>query len=139
MTLEELKNTLPSGLHDAKVRSIGVDYAQHLLTLDLAVWVGSVDDPREKREAYKNGQLKIGGLIYFVMEPPDPTYPARISSDLTIDSIDDKDSVDADLVRTFPANAFFRRFWVFEWNACMRLAATSAEIVWINEGTITYK
>jgi hypothetical protein len=139
MTLEEVEDTLPNGLHDAEVQRIVVDYAQHKLTLDLAVWVGEMDDPPEKREAYKIGQLEISGLIYLVMEAPDPKYPYRTSSKLTIDSIEDKENMDSELVKALPANSFCRRFWVSEWNAFMRIAATSAQMVWMDEGTITYR
>src|SRR5271157_2140727 len=86
MKLKELEDTLPNGLHDAEVRGIHIDYGLHRLTLDVDVWVGTLDDPPGQREAYKSGQLDISGLIFLVMEPPDANYPYRISSEITIDS-----------------------------------------------------
>ncbi len=44
MTIEELENALPNGLHDAEVQPMSVDYGRRSLVLELAVWVGSVDD-----------------------------------------------------------------------------------------------
>ena len=55
------------------------------MTFALAVWVGDMDDPPERREAYKSGCLEITGLISLVMEPPDARYAFRISSKLKID------------------------------------------------------
>jgi hypothetical protein len=52
VTLEELENTLPNGLHDAEVRRITVDYERRKVTLEVAVWVGDMDEPAERREAY---------------------------------------------------------------------------------------
>src|ERR1035437_2834597 len=43
ITLEELENTLPNGLHDAEVQVITIDYKQRKVTLDLAIWVGNIE------------------------------------------------------------------------------------------------
>jgi hypothetical protein len=85
MTLQELENTPPHGLHDAEVQRSAVDYEHRKVTFALAVWVGVMDDPPERREAYKSGCLEITGLISLVMEPPDARYAFRISSKLKID------------------------------------------------------
>jgi hypothetical protein len=42
MTLEELENALPNGLHDAGVNRINVDYES---TFDVEIWVGDMNDP----------------------------------------------------------------------------------------------
>jgi hypothetical protein len=84
MTLEELENTPPHGLHDAEVQRSAVAYEHRKVTCALAVWVGDMDDPPE-REAHKSGCLEITGLISLVMEPPDARYALRISSKLKID------------------------------------------------------
>jgi hypothetical protein len=139
MTLEELENTFPNGLHDAEVQRVVVDYAHQKVTFDVAVFVGNVDDPPEKREAYKSGRLDITGLIFLVMEPPDPRYPYRISSKLTIDATDSRKALDADLLASLPSDAFFRTFWVSQWNACMHFAGKHAEITWLNDGAVTYR
>jgi hypothetical protein len=34
-----------------------------------------------------------------------------------------------------PADAFFRSLWVSQWNAFMHIAAGSAAIVWLNDGS----
>ena len=60
MTLEELENTPP---HDAEVQRSAVDYEHRKVTFALAVWVGHMDDPPERREAYKSGCLEITGLL----------------------------------------------------------------------------
>ena len=85
MSLEELENTPPHGLHDAEVQRSAVDYEHRKVTFALAVWVGDMDDPPERREAYKSGRLEITGLISLVMEPPNARYAFRISSKLKID------------------------------------------------------
>lgn len=107
MTLEELENTLPNGLHDAEVQRIAVDYQRRKVTLDIAVWVGDVSDSRQGREAYKSGQIEISGLLFVVMEPPDPNYPFK-SSGLRIDGCNMSKNLGSDLLTSLPTDAFFR-------------------------------
>jgi len=138
MTLEELENSLPNGLHDAEVKRIAVDYEQRKATLELTVWVGDMRDPPEQREAYKNGLIEISGLLFLVIEPPDPKYPFQ-RADLTIDGCDMSKNLNGELLRSLPAGSFFRSLWVNEWNAFIHIAAKKAEMVWWNEGAITYR
>ena len=86
MTLEELENTLPNGLHDAEVVRISVDYELRILALDVDVWVGDMDEAPEKREAYRKGLIEISGLLFLAMEPPDANYPFQ-NGNLRIDEL----------------------------------------------------
>ncbi len=138
MTLEELENTLPNGLHDAEVERIEVDYQRRRVALDLAVWVGNMDDPPERREAYKKGRIEISGLLFLVMEPPDSRYPFK-ASDLRIDGCDMSKNLDPELLKALPGDAFVRSLWVNEWNAFMHIAARDAGIAWINSDAVTYR
>ena len=94
---------------------------------------------RERREAYRSGQIEISGLIFFVMEPPDPKYPFRDSVKLTIDGYDMSKNLDVELMKSLPSDAFFRSLWVNEWNGFIHIAARAAEIAWINGGAVTYR
>jgi hypothetical protein len=138
MTLEELENTLPNGLHDAEVKRITVDYAQRRVTFELAVWVGSIDESPERREAYKNGLVEVSGLLFLVMEPPDPKYPFTRSG-ITIDGCNMSKNINDELLKSLPPGSFFRSLWVSEWNTFIHIAANSARIVWMNDGAITYR
>jgi len=51
VTLDDLENTLPNGLHDAKAQRVSLDYKERKVTMDLSVWVGDINGPPEKREA----------------------------------------------------------------------------------------
>jgi hypothetical protein len=138
MTLEELESTLPNGLHDAEVKRIAIDYEVRRATLEIAFWVGDMDDPPERREAYKNGRVSISGLLFFVMEPPDPKYPF-MDADLRIDGCDMSKNLSSELLRSLPSNSFIRSLWVNEWNAFIHIAATDARVEWLNDGAVTYR
>jgi|SRR5882724_2423928 len=136
MTLEELEKTLPNGLHDAKVSRIAVDYEHRRLTLDLDVWVGDMDgNAHERREAYKRGQVLISGLLFVVMEPPDPRYPFSTSARLTVDGCDMSKNLSTSLTNSLPAKAFFRSLWVNEWNALIHIGARTAELIWTDDSS----
>jgi hypothetical protein len=138
MTLEELENMLPKGLHDAEVQRVAVDYARRQVTFELAVWVGNMSDPPERREAYKSGRLDVTGLVFLVMEPPDPKYPYT-NPVLTIDGCDMGKNISGELLRSVPPGLFFRSLWVNEWNAFIHVAAKSVDVTWLNDGAVTYR
>ncbi len=138
MTLEELENSLPNGLHDAEIRRMTVDYEDRKVTLELEVWVGKMGDPPERREAYKSGRVEICGLLFLVMEPPDPKYPFK-TPHVTIDGCDMSKNMNNELLRSLPADSFFRSLWVNEWNAFIHISAKSADVMWLNDGAITYR
>ena len=134
MTLEELENTLPNGLHDAEVQSLSVDYKQGRLTFDIRVWVGRMGESLEPREAYKNGRLEISGLLFLVMEPPDPKYPFTGPA-VTIDGCEMRKNLSGELLKSLPHGSFFRSLWVNEWNAFIHIAAKKAAMVWADGRT----
>jgi len=137
MTLEELENTTPNGLHDSEVKRISVHYERRNLVLDLSVWVGDMGDAPERREAYRRARIEISGLLFLVMEPPDPNYPFA-ARDLTIDGCDLSKNLDSKLLDSLPADAFFGSLWVSQWNAFIHIAARGAQISW-NDEAIVYR
>ena len=135
MTLEELEDTLPNGLHDSEVVRINVDYESRILALDVDVWVGDMGNAPDKREAYKRARIEISGLLFLVMEPPDPNYPFA-TGDLRIDGCDMRKNLDNKLLESLPAGSFFRSIWVNEWNAFIHIAAIEAQISWTAEAVV---
>ena len=48
-------------------------------------------------------------------------------------------NIDKDLLESLPVGVLVRSFFVKEWNSFIHIAAKNAEIVWKNEGAITYR
>jgi hypothetical protein len=130
VTLDELENSLPNGLHDAEVRRVSIDYLQRSMTIDLDVFVGEVDAPSEKREAYRDGSLVISGLQFATVEAPDARYPFAESGCLRLDTCDMTKKLAPELLAKLPTDSFCRSFFVNEWNAFVHFAGLSAEILW---------
>ena len=139
MTLEELEHTLPNGLHDSEVQSIQIDYVERRATMQVCVFVGDVDAPLERREAYREGLLVISGLLFAAIEPPDASYPFAKPRNLRVDACDKKKDLDPSLISSLPAGSFVRSLFVDEWNSFVHLAGLDAEMLWKDQGTITYR
>jgi hypothetical protein len=103
------------------------------VTLGLSVGVGDMNDPPERRESYGAARLELSGLMFLVMEPPDPPYPCKDSAGLTLNGCDMSKNLDNALLKSLPEGVFVRSLWVNEWNAFLHIAAKDAEIVWQSE------
>jgi hypothetical protein len=130
VTLEELEDSLPNGLHDAEIQRVCIDYQQRTMTIDMSVFVGDIAAPPEKREAYRDGSLVISGLQFATIEPPDARYPFSTPGTLRVDTCDMKKNLDPSLVQALPKDAFVRTFFVDDWNAFVHVAGLGAEIQW---------
>ncbi|MCK4762436.1 MAG: hypothetical protein KAW12_09585 [Candidatus Aminicenantes bacterium] len=135
MDIWTIEKTLPNGFHDAFLQNISIDYVKRELQLDMEILVGDPDAPTEaEREAYKNAHLKLKGLIYCVIEPPDPNYPFSKKEPLWIDigKIDSStEPTNLKLPQKIPPEAF--SFWMYssDWNSSFYISAMEAEFSWV--------
>lgn len=137
MTLQELENTLPNGLHDSEIQSIEIDYIQRKTTVQLNVFVGELHAPPETREAYREASLVISSLHFLTIEPPDASYPFAESKALCVDACDMSKNLDIRLLASLPKESFVRSFFVNEWNSFVHLAGITAELTW--KGPTVYR
>jgi hypothetical protein len=115
---------LPNGLHDAEVRKITVDDEHLRATIDLAVWVGDMDDPPERKRGIQEGRaVRDFGLLFLPIEPPDASYPFQDNPELIVDGCDMTNVIDKKLLNSLPAHAFVRSFFVKDWNSFIHIAA----------------
>lgn len=67
-------------MHDAILLALSVDYERGVLELRLDLWVGDPSaPPGEEREARRPCRMRVSGLQYCVIEPPDPRYMSEPS------------------------------------------------------------
>jgi hypothetical protein len=136
MTFERVDAELPNGFHDAKLYGIVIDYVAGSAILRMDFWVGSMEGPN--REEYRPAELRVTGLYFCSMDVPDPTYryvphgsPLNVSGDL---AKPDTSAAFQELYRTLPPEVSCYRFFVHEWNSFIHIAATDAQVSWIEEG-----
>jgi hypothetical protein len=132
MTLREIEDNLPNGLHDAQVKRIEIDYEKKRIKFTLALWIGDLSSQDESvRESFQEGELILTDLIYCIIEPPDPTYSFLKASPITIgagSATEDPIKTETILPSNLPDGAFAYWFFVHEWNSFIHIAAMDASI-----------
>ncbi len=135
MKITEIEMIIPNGFHDALLESISVDYMKKNAVFNLQLCIGDpYSEDIKKREGYRRGRLMLHGLLYCVIEPPDPAYPYCEAKTLRIDAGPlgyPGISVKSRLPEPLPEGAFSHWFFVQKWNAFIYVAATDAQFVWI--------
>jgi hypothetical protein len=126
--LSELVQTLPNGLHDAELRTFAVDLSQGSLTMDLDVWVGDMDD-LARREAYRVARLTLGGLRYFVVDPPG-TASWLEGPSVRIDVGFDPPPRSTSTTPEPPSGCYSAWFFLGELNSFMHTIAETAALEW---------
>jgi hypothetical protein len=131
-TLRELAEQLPNGFHDMYVERMALDFTRRIAAFDVEVWVGEMSAGPELREATRNGELILEGLLFCVFEPPDVRYPHSKYAEAKPLWLVDLCDVDPalPLPRNLPPGAFVERFFVDQWNAFITVAATNAILRW---------
>ena len=130
MNLEEIADTLPNGLHDLLVERLSIDFMDRVLTLEVSVWTGDLNDQRDAdREARRSARLRLHGLQFCVVDPPDPRYPYDKADALWLVDLLDADPVVVGKL-SLPAGGFSSRFFVNQWNSFIHVGACSATLEW---------
>jgi hypothetical protein len=133
MTLNELAEALPNGLHDALLHGYEVDLERRAVVLEVSLLMGDLRDTdpltRERRERTR---LVLEGVRFFHVERPAPGYPYAGSRPARVDVCEPDPN--HPLSKEQPAGVFVARLFVEEWNAFIHLAAEGAELAPLAHG-----
>ena len=66
-----MNEELPNGLHDAEILSFTYNIANRILSFEVDVWIGTMDQPTTLRERYKRGTLRFEGVHFFSKGEPE--------------------------------------------------------------------
>jgi len=139
MTSSELESSLPNGFHDAALKSLTVDYEHRRVLMTFSLKVGDPDGPREHRDDCRDAQVEIAGMIFWVVDPPDPTRDFSTGGEIWIaDSYETTSILQFtqhlnDLLKAMPKGAFAHSFFVSDWNSYIHVAAMDCSVKWIGE------
>jgi hypothetical protein len=132
VTFQDLEDSLPNGFHDAKLKSVSIDYVERLLTMQVELLVGTPE--AEDRDEYRSATLIASGLYFYVIDPPDSKYPfatkqrpVRISGDDGLPDLLSK--LAANLAQTNPGFTY-HRFFSNDWNSFIYVAADDVQLTW---------
>ena len=132
-SLEDIEDGLPSGFHDARVRSCALDFAARSVLFELDLSVGNPDSAdSDERDRYRTAILKLEGLVAFRVDPPLGTAPLLPGVPLWIDVVQHGGDLLSGM--DIPPDAFRTCFFVQNWNATVAVAARNAEFSWRASG-----
>lgn len=126
MTLSQLEDTLPNGLHDAFLMGLILSFDQGTASLKVRLLVSG----NGEKARYEDAEIRLGGLAAVVVEGPERV--SSIPAPLGICSFETSE-------KHYPAfsqvpeeiRRLFHSLYVESpWNSFIHIAAASAEIVW---------
>jgi len=123
VTLDELENTLPWGLHDAQVERLSIDWARAELTLEVRAMIG------EHQETDQRARITLTGLDYCAIEPP--RYRTRPAPGAGMWVQPDAAPAEIDGHPPVATGCFRHRFFVSDLNCCFYVAASDARLEWL--------
>jgi hypothetical protein len=135
-TLDDLSASLPNGFHDAELQRLEIDYMKREAKFIVDIWVG--DMGTEQREVYRLAEVTLSGLLFWVSEPPDASYPYDVAGGERIDigslaALKERGNLK---LPPIPNDAFENYIFLTEWNACHYIAAQDARLIWLGENTL---
>ena len=142
MTLEELADTLPNGFHDSALQNLSVDYVRRTAQMEMSIKVGDSDGPAEQRDDVRDARVEASGVLFFVVDPPDPRpgYDFKSPGELwVVDGYETRSIpeftklITRDMLESLPPEAFVHSFFISEWNSYLHIAARDCAMKWIGE------
>jgi len=70
MTLEELSEGLPNGLHDARIKRSTHDYEKATVKLNIEILVGLPEDPPGHTYGYRDGEIVFHRSVFCAVQVP---------------------------------------------------------------------
>jgi hypothetical protein len=128
MSIDELERELEITFHDALLREWSVDVCGRIATFALDIWIGNPDAKEEAlRELRRSAVLRLEGVQYIFIEPPDARY--READAVQIDLCNPDPEVAGR--HPTPEGGFAARIFVSDWNAFIHLSAMNAGVTWV--------
>jgi hypothetical protein len=131
LTLEDIENQLPWGLHDSYVERLDIDWTRGTVTLLARVMMG------EHQQLDQRARVEISGLLYVSIEPPDLEWaaasrpPARDGLWVQPEPMEATGPQEDSSLPPAPVGYFRYRFHVSNWNRSFYICARDASFEWV--------
>jgi hypothetical protein len=130
MTLEELDNTLPEGLHDAQIRSYRRDFESATLTLFAKVVVG-LSPENKNRLLYRDVEISFHGVQYVVSEFPGAESTFRDAGCVWFSfNRTESGTISEDLSAVLAPEILRYSLFILEWHSNIHIAAREVTFTW---------
>jgi hypothetical protein len=131
MTLEELEEQLPNGLHDAKIRSVTHNYDTGTLVVCVEILTGLPDDPPAIRSAYRDAVISFTDVSLCHVEQPENERIIGVRGSVWFNYWRTEPGVLLPkLSDHLPADAISYTLYVLEWEASIHIVASDLDFSW---------
>jgi hypothetical protein len=131
MTLEEIEDLLPNGLHDAQIERMTRDYESAELALKVSVLVGLPTQPSPDRESYRAADIVFRRVYFCAVELPQSESAFQHPGSLWFSYERMRPNVIPDsLAKALPKGTQCYSLFVREWMSEMHVAALDVDFSW---------
>lgn len=133
MTLEELEQSLPNGLHDAQIDKMTMDYLHSELTLAVRVWVGLLSQPRPEKDRYRSSKIVFDKVHFFSIELPQAGSSFKFSGSVWFSYERMAPAVvPKELAGSIPSGTQCYSLFVQDWLSHIHVCAADVSFSWID-------
>jgi hypothetical protein len=138
MTLEELDETLPNGLHDAQIKSMTHDYERAIVKLEVKILVGLPDDALQDRFRYRDAEIVFRRVLFCSVELPDNERIIGHSGIIWFKFWRMEPGVlPENIAKSIPPETLCYSLYILEWESQIHIAAGDMSFSWFDTDTAT--
>ena len=132
MTLEQIEDLLPNGLHDAEIRHLAMDYEKARLVLGVTVLTGITSQPYPNREAERAAEISFERVRFYSVECPQIgsafQHPGSVgfSYEKTPPGL-----VPLELTEALPPETLCYSLFIRDWLSHVHIAAAEVAFSWV--------
>ena len=131
MTLEELEEQLPNGLHDAKIRSITHSYDTGALIVRVEILTGLPDDPPAIRFAYRDAVMSFKDVSLCHFEQLENERIIGVKGSVWFKYWRTEPGIlPLKLSERFPADAISYTLYILDWESSIHIVANDVNFSW---------
>lgn len=131
MTLEQLEEQLPNGLHDGRIRSITRDYDRGTLIIFVEILTGSPTDPPSTRFAYRDAVISFTDVFLCDIERPENERIIGAKGTVWFTySRTEPGILPAKLSDRIPAEALSYTLYILDWESSIHIVAGNLNFSW---------
>lgn len=131
MTLEQLEEQLPNGLHDARIRSISHNYETGTIVISAEILIGLPEDPPSTRSAYQDATISFTDVFLCHIEQPENERIVSVKGSVWFQySRTEPGTLLPKLSSRVPAGALSYTFYILEWESSIHIVANDVNFSW---------
>jgi hypothetical protein len=131
MTLEDLDESLPNGLHDARIKSLMHNYEDAIVKLEVEILVGLPADGLQNRDRYRDGAIVFHGVQFCVVGAPENERILGQAHSIwfTFDRIEPGLLPDK-IAASLPPETLAYTLYILDWEAQIHIAGADVSFAW---------